>query len=129
VTDQPMDLFVIDGFAQNQAIALARRGPDITLSRLDTSHPEIQSFIEFTDRVEQVALGGARPSPQEMDDIGNRLFDHIFQGDIRRLYDRLPTRWRPSAGPTHEPRAWQAGGSPCMDLHHALGRDLSANSH
>lgn len=85
-----MDLFVINGFAMNQALALARRGPDIALSRLDLRHPEIQAFVQFTDRVERVALGGARPSPQELDDIGNRLFAHIFQGEVRRLYDRLP---------------------------------------
>ena len=90
MTDQPMDLFVLHGFAPNQALALARRGPDIALSRLDLSHPEIQSFIQFTDRVEQVSLGGVRPSPQELDDIGDRLFAHIFQGEVRRLYDRIP---------------------------------------
>lgn len=86
-----MDLFVLHGLAPGQALALARRGPDIAISRLDLGHPEMQSFIRFTDRVEQVALGGARPSPQELDDIGNRLFTHIFQGDVRRLYDRLPS--------------------------------------
>ncbi|WP_448110094.1 CHAT domain-containing protein [Luteibacter jiangsuensis] len=86
-----MDLFVLHGYAKNQAIALARRGPDIALSRLDLSHPEIRTFIRFTEQVELVALGGARPTTQELDDIGNRLFAHIFQGEVGRLYDRLPT--------------------------------------
>jgi hypothetical protein len=91
MNDQPMELFVLNGFAPHQAVALARRGPDIALARLDLNDPEIQSFIGFSDRVEKVALGGARPSAQELDDIGDRLFAHIFKGDVRRLYDRLPS--------------------------------------
>lgn len=38
-----------------------------------------------------MALGGARPTVAELDDIGTRLFDHIFQGEVLRLYNRVPT--------------------------------------
>lgn len=86
-----MDLFVLHSLAHGQALTLARRGPDIAVGRLDLSHPEIQSFIKFTEQVEQVALGGARPSPEELDDIGNRIFEHVFQGEVLRLYNRLPS--------------------------------------
>lgn len=87
---EPMDLFVLNGSAPNQAIALARRGPDIAVSRIDLQHAEIRSFVAFTDRVEQVVLGGPRPTARELDDIGRRLFAHVFNGDVLQLYTRLP---------------------------------------
>lgn len=86
-----MDLFVLNSSAPNQVIVLARRGPDTAVIRLDLSHTEIRSFIQFSDRVEQVALGGKRPSADELDQIGNRLFAHIFQGEVLQLYNRLPS--------------------------------------
>lgn len=85
-----LDLFVLNGLTPNQAVALARRGPDIAIAQVDLQHPEISDFVAFTDTVERVALGAERPTTQEVDDIGRRLFDHIFQGDVLRLYNRLP---------------------------------------
>lgn len=87
-----MDLFVLQGFAANQALVVARRGPDTAIVRLDLAAPEVQSFINFTNRVEQVALGGNRPTAQELDEIGVQLFDHVFQGEVLRLYNRVPTQ-------------------------------------
>lgn len=86
-----MDLFVLRGFAADQALVVARRGPDTAVAKLDLAHSEVQAFIKFTDRVELVALGGERPTTAELDDIGTRLFDHIFQNEVRRLYNRVPT--------------------------------------
>lgn len=88
--EQSLDLFVLSAFSQDQAVALARRGPDIAVAQIDLMHPEIQEFVKFSDRVEQVALGAPRPSTAEVEDIGRRLFNHIFQGDVLRLYNRLP---------------------------------------
>ncbi|MBK7897898.1 MAG: CHAT domain-containing protein [Azonexus sp.] len=86
-----MDLFLLNGFVADQALVVARRGPDTAVTKLDLAHAELQEFIDFTERIEQVALGGARPTVAELDDIGTRLFDHIFQGEVLRLYNRVPT--------------------------------------
>lgn len=86
-----MDLFVLQGCAENQALVVARRGPDTAVARIDLAHPEIQSFIQFTDQVEHVVLGGERPTPDQLDAVGRRLFDHIFQGEVLRLYNRVPS--------------------------------------
>ncbi|MGX9696676.1 CHAT domain-containing protein [Janthinobacterium lividum] len=86
-----MDLFVLTSFAAHQALVIARRGPDTAVAKLDLAHAEVQAFIQFTDRVENVALGGDRPTADELDEIGKRIFDHIFQHDVLRLYNRVPT--------------------------------------
>jgi hypothetical protein len=88
--DQPLDLFVLKGSVKNRAVAVARRGPDSAIADIDLKHPEIDAFLAFADRVNQVALGGDRPTTLELADIGTRLFDHVFKGDVLRLYNRVP---------------------------------------
>jgi hypothetical protein len=58
-----MDLFLLKGFAADQALVVARRAPD---TKLDLAHKDVQSFIQFTDRVEQLALGGECPTVDEL---------------------------------------------------------------
>lgn len=89
--DQPLELFVLAGDSADSALALARRGPDIAISRMDLKAREIQDFIAFTDRVEGTALGTAqRPTQAELDEIGRRMFQHVFCGDLLKLYRRSP---------------------------------------
>jgi hypothetical protein len=90
--DQPLDLFVLGGTDANSALALARRGPDIAISRMDLGAPEVEGFINFTDRIESATRGSApRPTQAELDDVGRRMFDHVFKGDVLKLYRRSPT--------------------------------------
>ena len=42
--DQPLDLFVLSGDGADSALALARRGPDIAISRMDLNSHEISNF-------------------------------------------------------------------------------------
>ena len=89
--EQPLDLFVLSGEAKDSALVLARRGPDIAISGIEINDPEIQGFIEFTDRVESATLGTApRPTQVELDDVGKRLFKHVFRDDVLKLYRRSP---------------------------------------
>ncbi|WP_333978272.1 CHAT domain-containing protein [Burkholderia cepacia] len=89
--DQPLDLFVLSGDGADSALALARRGPDIAIARLDLTPPAIHDFVSFTDRIESAALGtGSRPTQLELDDIGRRMFHYVFRDDVLKLYRRTP---------------------------------------
>lgn len=89
--DQSLDLFVLSSDNADSALALARRGPDIAISRMHLNAPEIQRFIDFTEEIEQAAQGRTtRPTQAQLDDIGRKLFEHVFQGDVLRLYRRSP---------------------------------------
>ncbi len=89
--DQPLDLFVLSGDRADYALALARRGPDIAISRMDLNAGEIQEFIAFTDRIEGTTIGAVpRPTQDELDDVGRRMFDHVFRDDVLKLYRRSP---------------------------------------
>lgn len=89
--DQPLELFVLSGANPSSALTLARRGPDIAIGQLNLQTPQIQAFVDFTDRIEEATLGRQpRPTQLELDTIGRRLFDHVFQGDVLKLYRRSP---------------------------------------
>lgn len=89
--EQPLELFVLSGDGVDSALALARRGPDTAITRLDLSAAEIRDFVAFTDRIEGATLGEAtRPTQKELDDIGRRMFLHVFKDDVLRLYRRAP---------------------------------------
>lgn len=89
--DQPLDLFVLSGDGADSALALARRGPDIAISRMDLNSHELQEFIAFTDRIEGTTLGiASRPTQVELDDVGRRMFAHVFRDDVLKLYRRSP---------------------------------------
>lgn len=123
---QPLDLFVLNGYAPNQAFALARRGPDSAFALIDLTHANIQRFVEFSDRVERTVLGAQRPTEKELDDIGRNLFEHIFKDEILELYNRLPVGSISIQIATNEQRAhripWEflaphnRGAVPSLDL-------------
>jgi hypothetical protein len=87
-----MDLFVLNGCTPGLAVVVAHRGPDIAIAQIDLTDPKLKTFTDFVKRVEGVLVhGDERPTAAELDALGVQLFDHIFSGDVRRLYDRLPS--------------------------------------
>ena len=107
-----LDLYVVSDGDIDSALALARRGPDIAVARMDLNASDIKDFVAFTDKVERTALGAeSRPTQTELDDIGKRMFDHIFRGDVLKLYRRAPKGLLSIQIVTDEPRiqrvAWE----------------------
>lgn len=71
-----------------------------SVMRLKTDEGEektgFSEIIDVHDRIKKYTRrqGGSLPDDREMIAFGRRLFDTLFQGDVRRLYDEARTRQR-----------------------------------
>ena len=85
------DLMVLDSASQSRAVAVARYGADIAIQPLCCS--QLRTLLNFRHEIESAILGQRdRPSPQDLKVYGCQLFNFLFVGEIKRLYDRLPTK-------------------------------------
>ncbi|WP_148282979.1 hypothetical protein [Pseudogulbenkiania sp. NH8B] len=84
------ELFLLDQSQGNDVIALARRGADTAIEHIpiDTS---LKRLAEFGRGLGDVLTGNAqRPNVSDMMQFGNDLFEFLFRGSLRAMYDRLP---------------------------------------
>ena len=86
-----LELFLLDFPKSNDFIGLARRGDDTAIEHLsiDARFNYLQGFGCLLGKV--LTGNGQRPSAIDLTAFGNDLFDFLFQGSLRTLYDRLPT--------------------------------------
>ena len=84
------ELFLLDNRKGDGVIALARRGADTAIEHMpvDAALAKLADFGRVLGRA--VAGNGNRPTATELVRFGNDLFNYLFRGDLKRLYDRLP---------------------------------------
>lgn len=87
----PFELFLLDHRSSSNVIALARRGADTAIEHIAISSTLI-GLRDFGRQLGKAITGnsGQRPSAKELLDFGEQLFNFLFQGSLRQLYDRLP---------------------------------------
>jgi hypothetical protein len=86
-----LELFLLDFRKSNDFIVLARRGDDTAIEHLSID-ARLNSLASFGCLLGKVLTGnGQRPSAKELTTFGKDLFDILFQGSLRTLYNRLPT--------------------------------------
>jgi CHAT domain len=85
------ELSILDSGDSTRAIAVARSGFDVAIESF--SGLSLQPLADFHTRLADTAGGRAlvRPSASELVGFGRDLFNLIVRGDVRRIYDRLPT--------------------------------------
>lgn len=80
--------------AKKPAIVYARCDSDVAVSSLPYG-PELKKLLAFRDKISEVLLKNLeRPRTAELTDFGHKLFEYIINGDVKRLYDRLPLNKR-----------------------------------
>lgn len=84
------DLFLLDVRNNPAVLALARRGADtaIELIPVDDALTKLNNFGQLIGRA--VSGNGQRPSDPDLAAFGTDLFNFLFRGQLRDLYDRLP---------------------------------------
>jgi hypothetical protein len=86
-----LDICVLGSRSNGNATALARRGLDTAIATIQFD-TRFERLTAFRDRLEKAAAGDpSRPRPDELSQFGLDLFDFVVGGDLRRLYDRLPS--------------------------------------
>lgn len=89
---ESLELSILDAYAQDYAIALARRDDDIAIRKIPFGD-EVQALTGFRDRLDTALRGmgtAMAPTATEIEDFGRKLFHFTIGGDLLRLYNRLP---------------------------------------
>jgi len=87
---ESLDLSIIDSGPNSSAVVLGRNGPHMALGRI-AFDGELSDLSSFRVLIEQAVRGFTqRPTASELERFGHRLFDLVFQQDLRELYDNLP---------------------------------------
>jgi hypothetical protein len=88
--DDEFELSVLDSGEQSRATIVARCGYDMAIESFGDLH--LQSLFDFHRRLSAAAAGKAltRPTAPELEGFGRDLFNLIFRGRVRSIYDRLP---------------------------------------
>jgi hypothetical protein len=84
-----LDLFIVNGRADDKAVAIGKRGGHIAIQDLDID-AELKALALLGEKVAAVAEGRDRPTVAEVRDVGERLFRRIFRDDMLLLYNGLP---------------------------------------
>lgn len=90
MTLHALDLYVVNGRTPDKAIIVAKRGADIAIEDFDIDH-QVNTMVGLADRIDAAAAGAKRPTVTEMREMGSRLFQRVFTGQVGALYGRLPT--------------------------------------
>jgi hypothetical protein len=90
--EDQFDLCILDTGDPARAITVARSGLYDTVIGACASPVPIQPLTEFQARLLKTATGDVkqRPTPQELEDFGHKLFKFVVHGDVQALYERLP---------------------------------------
>ena len=89
---ESLELAILDAYAQDYAIALARRNDDIAIRKIPFGD-EVQTLTQFRERLDTSLRGmgtAMAPTAAEIEDFGRKLFHFIMDGDLLKLYNRLP---------------------------------------
>jgi len=85
------DLFLLDVRKSKSVVALARRGADTAIEQIPID-AALTDLVDFGRLIGKAVNGNAqRPSGPDLEAFGTRLFDFLFRGQLRDLYNRLPT--------------------------------------
>jgi len=85
------DVFVLDVSHNGGLIALASRGADTAIEPIPIG-PDLHALVTFGRLLGAAVSGQAqRPSAAALNKFGQSLFGYLFRGQIKSLYDRLPT--------------------------------------
>lgn len=88
MTEDALDLYILNSGVKNKAIVVGRRGQDIAIEGVSLGS-NASALASFSDRIESIVVRGSiRPSVVELRDIGQRLFDFLFKGELLDLYNR-----------------------------------------
>jgi hypothetical protein len=86
-----LDLVILDSGFPGGAVIYARCGSDVATARLPLDSADLRYLDDFRRRIERALYGDeAKPSSQELEDFGHKLFEYLIHDDVRRLYDGLP---------------------------------------
>jgi len=85
------DLYLLDQTGCPDLIALGRRGADTVIERVPIGGA-LPALAAFGQRLAAAVTGNSqRPSAADLTAFGVQLFEFLFRGSLRTLYDRLPT--------------------------------------
>lgn len=85
-----LDLFVLDTQNPDSLTAFARNGPDTAIEQLPIAG-ELADLLAIGRAIGRSMAGqGEHHTRDEIDAFGRRLFNFLFKGDLKTLYDRLP---------------------------------------
>jgi hypothetical protein len=85
-----LDLFVLDSGVGDHAIAVARSGADLAITRLPFGQ-QLQKLTDFRNVIEGAVRGtGDAPTTGKLRDFGEDLFNFTFRDAIAELYSQLP---------------------------------------
>ena len=91
MTSNALELFLLDSGNGNHAVALGRCNGDLAIEEIPLDK-ECGALVAYRDRLDGVILGKSeRPSPKELREFGERIFNWLFRGELRTLYGHVPT--------------------------------------
>ncbi|HLO18172.1 MAG TPA: CHAT domain-containing protein [Anaerolineales bacterium] len=87
--DDCFDLSILDTGRLSRALAIARCGYDLAIEPLSCT--KLRKLMDFRARLASAIDGtGQRPTNSELSAFGQKLFNSIIQGKVKKIYDRLP---------------------------------------
>ena len=83
------ELSIMDTGDRLNAIAMARKGDDLAIERLNCK--DLGDLIDFRSHIAEATEGNCRrPTSQQLMEFGTRLFDLVFKDKIKSIHGRLP---------------------------------------
>ena len=86
----PFEIFLIDNPTGNHVIALAKRGADTAIEHLPIDSSLVAIRKKGIDIGEALKGNGSLITAGEVRQLGIDIFNYLFRGDLRALYDQLP---------------------------------------
>lgn len=85
------ELFLLDQRKTDSVIVLARRGADTAIEHIPMD-ATLKALGEFGHALGNVVTGNVstRPTAADLTKFGRDLFDFLFRGSLKTMYDRLP---------------------------------------
>lgn len=85
-----LDLVILDSGATTNAVAFARSDANVATALLPFDD-DLRVLDEFRQTIEKALYGsGGKPTVQELEDFGYKLFRYLIRGDVLTLYTVLP---------------------------------------
>lgn len=86
-----LDLVILDSGSTAAAVVYARCGSDVATARLPLDSVELHYLDDFRRTIERALYGeDEKPTSQQLDEFGVRLFQYLIRDEVLKLYNGLP---------------------------------------